>query len=184
MDIDIHKLRRRPFFLPLFMPIVLLAVVVLSAIWLLDARNTTVFILVRHAEVEQSLVANAGLNEAGKNRAKKLLDFLDQLKPERSVDAVYAIESVPAQETAAPLAAKMGLAVNVLSLGGSNSRLSDIRDHHTGEVVLVVASREKLKELISEVSSQDWSLNDEDYTSIFVVNHSRLSKTSVVRFKY
>lgn len=184
MQADIQKLRRRPFFLPLAMPIALLALVILASIWLLDARNNTVFILVRNAEVEQTLDVSPGLNEFGKDRARSLLDFLSQLKPGRSIDAVYAIESVPAQQTASPLASKMGVAINVLALGGANSHLSDIRDNHAGEVVLVVASREKIIGLLSEVSGQSWSIEEGDYASLFVVNQSRLSKSSVIRFKY
>lgn len=184
MKADFLKLRRRPFFLPLLMPLLLLALVILAAVWLLDARNTTVFILVRNAEVEQSLAPNPGLNEFGKARAVHLTEFLSRLKPEQAVDAIYAIQTVPAQETAAPLASKMGLAVNVLASVGSNSALSDLRDHHPGEVVLVVASREKLIELLSEVSPQRWNIEESSYGEVFVVNESRLSKSSVVRFDY
>ena len=184
MQPDFIKLKRRPFFLPLLMPLALLGVVVAAAIWLLDARNSTVFILVPNAEVEQSLAANPGLSEFGKARANSLVQFLAQSKPGRAVDGVYAIETLPAQQTAAPLGAKMGVPVNVLAVGGSNSRLSDIRDSHAGEVVVVVATREKLLQLIGEVSSQDWLIDDMDYGSIFIVNVSRLSKPSILRLHY
>ncbi|MGD9842041.1 MAG: hypothetical protein AB7F79_11765 [Steroidobacteraceae bacterium] len=184
MQADFRKFKRRPFFLPLLMPVALLAVVVAAAIWLLDARVSTVVVLVRNAEVEQSLVANPGLNELGKARANALLQLLERAKPGRAVDAVYAIESVPAQQTAAPLAAKMGIAVNVLATGGSTSQLSHIRDNHAGEVVLVVASRDKLLALLHEVGDQDWLIDELDYGSIFVVTQSRLSKPAVIRLKY
>jgi hypothetical protein len=184
MQPDFIKLKRRPFFLPLLMPLALLGVVVAAAIWLLDARNSTVFILVRNAEVEQSLAANPGLSEFGKARANSLVQFLAQAKPGRAVDGVYAIETLPAQQTAAPLGAKMGVPVNVLAVGGSNSRLGDIRDSHAGEVVVVVATREKLLQLIGEVSPQDWLIDDMDYGSIFIVNVSRLSKPSILRLHY
>ena len=184
MNADFIKLKRRPFFLPLLMPLLLLALVVFAAAWLLDARSSTVFILVRNAEVEQSLSPNPGLNEIGKTRAAHLTDFLSQLKPGRALDAIYAIQTVPAQETANLVASKMGLAVNVLALGGSKSELSDLRDHHPGEVVLVVANREKLIELLSEVSQQSWSIDESNYGAVFVVHQSRLSQSSVVRFEY
>jgi hypothetical protein len=184
MNADFLKLRRRPFLLPLLMPLVLFVLVVLAAVWLLDARNTTILILVRNAEVEQTLTPNPGLNEIGKARVAHLTEFLARLKPSRPLDAIYAIQTVPAQETAAPIASKMGLAVNVLALGGSNSRLSDLRDHHPGEVVLVVASRERMIELLSEVSQRQWNVDESNYGAVFVVHESRLSHPSVIRFDY
>jgi hypothetical protein len=184
MKADFRKLKRRPFFLPLLMPVALLAVVITVAIWLLDARASTVLVLVRNAEIEQSLTANPGLNELGKARANGLLQFLVQAKPGRAVDAIYAIESLPAQQTVAPLAAKMGVAVNVLAAGDLYAQLKNIRDNHAGEVVLVVASREKLLDLLHEISSHDWSLDELDYGSVFVMSQSRLSKTTIIRLHY
>jgi phosphohistidine phosphatase SixA len=184
MQADFQKLKRRPFFLPLLMPVALLALLIATAIWLLDARGSTVFVLVRHAEVEQSLAANPGLNELGKTRANGLLQLLAQAKPGRAVDAVYAIESLPAQQTAAPLAAKMGIAVNVIPAAEWNAQLSSIRDNHVGETVLVVASREQLQKLLHNINTQEWLIDEPDYGSVFVLSESRLSKSSVIRLRY
>ena len=52
MQRDLDKMRRRPFFFPLVLPVLLFIAVVLAAAWLFDARATTVVFVVRHAEVE------------------------------------------------------------------------------------------------------------------------------------
>ncbi len=183
MQADFQKFKRRPFFLPLLMPLVLLAAVIAAAIWLLDARSSTLFVLVRNAEIEQSLQANPGLNEHGKARAEALVQLLAQAKPGRAVDAVYVLESAPAQQTAAPLAARMGVAVNVAS-GSWKSAWDDIRGNHAGEIVMLVASREQLQTLLGQISDQEWIIEEPDYGSVFVVNESRLSKSSIIRLRY
>ena len=48
-------MRRRPFFFPLVLPVLLFIALVAAAAWLFDARATTVVFVVRHAEVEVSL---------------------------------------------------------------------------------------------------------------------------------
>lgn len=184
MQADFQKFKRRPFFLPLLMPLVLLAAVIAAAIWLLDARSSTLFLLVRNAEVEQSLQANPGLNEYGKARAEALVQLLAQAKPGRAVDAVYVLESSPAQQTAAPLAARMGVAVNVIASGSWKPAWDDIRGNHAGEIVMLVASREQLQTLLGQISDQEWTIEEPDYGSVFVVSESRLNKPSIIRLRY
>ena len=184
MQTDFQKLKRRPFFVPLLMVLAWFALVAAAAVWLLDARVTTELVFVRHAEIEPGLQANPGLNEQGKARANGLLQLLANARPERGVDAVYAIEGSPSQQTAAPLAAKMGLAVNVVAIADWKTLLKKIRSDHVGEVVLVVADRQNLQTLLKDISDQDWPLDDTDYGSVFVVSESRLSKPAILRLRY
>src|ERR1700740_1164448 len=111
---NFRKMKRRPFWVPLLMPLSLLALVIGAAIWLLDARTSTVMIVVRHAELEQRETATPSLSAEGLQRAIRLHHLLAQTKPARGVDAVYVSEMPAAQQTANPLAESMGLAVNIV----------------------------------------------------------------------
>jgi phosphohistidine phosphatase SixA len=184
MTADFQKLRRKPFFLPLLMPLVLFAAAVASGVWLLDARSSTTVVLVRHAEAERSLSANPGLSDIGRSRANQLVTLLENAKPERGVDAIYASDSALTQQTAAPVAARMGLAVNVVTDSNWKFLLPEMRDQHAGQVVLVVASREQLLDMLQNLTDQAWTVEEADFGSVFVVSQSRLSKPAVIRLRY
>jgi hypothetical protein len=184
MQADLHSFKRRPFFVPLLMPLVLLAVVVAVSIWLLDARTSTVIILVRHAEQVQDAAANPRLSTEGQQRAANLQQLLARAKPERGVDAVYVAEGSAAQQTAAPLAESMGLAVNVVATADWEGLPGFIMRNHAGEVALVVGTRAGLLSLLKEHTVMEFALDDNDYGSVFVISRSRLSKPAVIRLRY
>ena len=66
MQRDLDKMRRRPFFFPLVLPVLLFIAVVAIAAWLFDARATTVVFVVRHAEVESQSDADPDLSVDGR----------------------------------------------------------------------------------------------------------------------
>jgi phosphohistidine phosphatase SixA len=181
---NFRKLKRRPFWVPLLMPLALLALVIVAAIWLLDARTSTVFIVVRHAELEQREQANPPLSAEGLQRATRLQQLLAQAKPERGVDAVYVSEATAAQQTANPLATSMGLAVNVVSAADWSKLPGVVMRNHAGEVVMVVADRAALNSLLKQVTTAEFSVDEGDYSSVFVISRSRLSKPTAVRLRY
>lgn len=184
MQADFHRLKRRPFLVPLLMPLALLALVISAALWLLDARNDTILILVRHAEVEQRESANPQLSPAGVARARSLQQWLAQARPGRGIDAVYVAEDSPSQQTATPLAQSMGLAVNVVPAADWNALPRFIERNHSGEVALVVGTRAALQSMLKPMTAAEFPLMEDDYGSVFVVFRSRLSKTAVVRLHY
>lgn len=166
------------------MPLALLALVVTAAIWLLDARTSTVLILVRHAELAQGAVANPRLSADGLARAASLQRLLAQAKPERGIDAVYVSEDSAAQQTATPLAESMGLAVNVVAASDWDGLPGFVMRNHIGEVALIVGSRPALLSLLKQNTTAEFELNEDDYGSIFVISTSRLSKPTVIRLRY
>lgn len=185
MQTELAKLKRRPFLLPLVMPIVLLAAVILFVVWILDARTGTVVVLVPHAETEMSMGADPGLNVYGRERAAKLARML--ISPpgaKRSVDAIYATELAGTQQTAMPIAENFGLAVNALSAGAWNNLPRKIRREHSGELVLVVGNATALPAIITSLSDESVTLKENEYDSMFIVYFSPLSKPRLVRLRY
>src|SRR5688500_13352079 len=88
MQRDLDKMRRRPFFFPLVLPVLLFIAVVAAAAWLFDARATTVVFVVRHAEVETPADADSDLSVEGRERAARLAKMLSQARPVRGIDAI------------------------------------------------------------------------------------------------
>jgi phosphohistidine phosphatase SixA len=181
---NFRKMKRRPFWVPLLMPLALLALVIGAAIWLLDARTSTVLVVVRHAELEQRELANPPLSAEGLQRAIRLQQQLAQAKPERGVDAVYVSEVPAAQQTATPLAESMGLAVNVVSAADWTNLPGVVMRNHAGEVVVIVADRAAMTSLLKQVTTADFVVDETDYGSVFVISRSRLSKPTAIRLRY
>src|SRR5690349_3356263 len=104
MQTEFKRLKRRPFLVPLVLPLVLVALLAAMAIWVFDARATSIIIVVPNAETEvtQTTSANPALSDAGQLRAKHLQQFLDKAKPSRGIDVVYVSEGLATQQTAAP----------------------------------------------------------------------------------
>src|SRR5688500_20085170 len=88
MQRDLDKMRRRPFFFPLVLPVLLFIAVVAAAAWLFDARATTVVFVLRHAEVETAADADSDLSVEGRERAARLAKMLSQARPVRGIDAI------------------------------------------------------------------------------------------------
>lgn len=166
------------------MPLALLGVVVAAAIWLFDARTTSVVIVVRDAETGAVTAPNAALNAVGLQRAKALQQLLAQAKPGRGVDVIYVSEGTAAQQTATPLAESMGLAVNVVPSATWSELPRAISRDHSGEVILAVASRDAMKSLIAAVAGVKPDIDEQDYSAVFIISQSRLSKPSMVKLRY
>ena len=185
MQADLNSLKRRPFLTPLLMPLAMLAMAVAMALWLFDARTSTVIIAVRHAELAQAASANADLSSAGQARAQALLAQLTKAKPERGVDAIYVSEGAASRQTVAPLAQSMGLAVNIVAAGDWAALPRKIGSNHSGETVLVVADAAGLSAFLDYyVDSGRYPIEATDFSSLFVIAKSGLSKPAVIRLRY
>jgi broad specificity phosphatase PhoE len=181
---NFRKLRRRPLITPLLIPVVLLGLIVAAGVWALDARNSPVVIIVRHADVDSGAEANPPLNDAGRARALRLQTTLAHLNPNRGLDAIYVQENLRSQQTATPVADSMGLALNVMPQATLKGIKSIIRRNHAGETVLVVADRASVEALLAEYSDHVALPEEADFGALYVVTAARLSKPTVVRLQY
>lgn len=184
MQPELAKLRRRPLFLPLVVPFVLAAIVVLFVVWVLDARTSTVVVVVPHAEVETAAGADPALSAAGRERALRLARALGQSGERRGVDAIFASEYQRTQQTAIPLAESLGLAVNAVSNAAWRSLAATIRRQHNGEMVLVVGNAATVPELVHALSGEQVVLSDGEYDAMYMMYLSRLSKPRLVKLRY
>src|SRR5687768_7325205 len=148
MQRDLDKMRRRPFFFPLVLPVLLFIALVAAAAWLFDARATTVVFVVRHAEVETQADADPDLSVDGRERAARLAKMLSQAQPVRGVDAIFASEYKRTQQTATPLSETVALPVNVVASASWSELPRRITREHRGEYVMVVGASNTVPELV------------------------------------
>jgi phosphohistidine phosphatase SixA len=184
MNPELDKLRRRPFFFPLLLPVGVFIALMVAAAWLFDARATTVVMVVRHAETEPSNDPDPGLSIDGRERAARLARLLSQARPVRGVDAIFTSELRRTQQTATPLSEALALPVNVVPSPTWNKLPRKILSEHRGEYVLVAGSSNTVPQLVTALSGEEVGLREDEYDTLFIVFVPQISKPRVVRIRY
>lgn len=184
MSKEFRKLSRRPFFFPLVMPILLVVALAAGAIWLLDARATTVVVVVPHAEIDMKGAPEAELSLAGKERAARLVRMLAAAKPDRGVDAIFASESKSTQQTVLPLSETLALPINAIPGSAWPSLPGKIRREHHGEYVVVAGEPKNMPRLIEGLSNQKVVLEGDELDAMFIVFVPQLAKARVIKLRY
>ena len=147
-----------------------------------EAQQTTV-ILVRHAErVDASTDA---LNEAGKARARRLVDLLSAA----GITAVYSTPFVRTRDTAQPLAQSLGLSlIETAAPAGASfaqSVAQQVLRDHKGRTVLVVGHSNTTPEVIKALGAPAVpAIPDGEYDNLYVVQVDANGKATLIRAKY
>jgi broad specificity phosphatase PhoE len=161
-----------------------LAIVSLFALPLAAADATTV-ILVRHAEKDSAASpADPPLTESGKQRAAELARILRDTK----IDAVYVTPYARTRDTAAPVAAALGLRAVELQPGKTMAAETAelIRTKHAGQTVLVVGHSNSTPDLARALGAADVpAIADPwEFDNLFVVTFRGDEVPHFVRMRY
>lgn len=184
MQRDLDKMRRRPFFFPLVLPVLLFVALVAAAAWVFDARATTVVFVIKHAESEAQADADPELGVEGRERAARLAKMLSQARPVRGIDAIFASEFRRTHQTVTPLSETVALPVNLVPSAAWSELPHRITREHRGEYVLVVGTSNTVPELVEALSGEKVTLREDEYDAMFVVFVPQIAKTKVVRLRY
>jgi broad specificity phosphatase PhoE len=152
--------------------------------WLGTWARTTVVILVRHAEVLSATTGDPDLSKTGEARVRGLGEYIARVLAGDKVDYLYAGDTRPAQQTAAPIANEFKLPVNLLASSDWAGFASRIKGEHRGKVVVVVGYANTIPSVLGELTATDVALPDDDYDSIFLVVMPSPGPTRVFRLRY
>jgi broad specificity phosphatase PhoE len=184
MNPNLDRMRRRPFFFPLVLPVLVFIALLAAAIWVFDARATTVVVVVRHAEVENSADPDPALSVDGRERAARLARMLSQARPVRGLDAIFTSEFRRTQQTATPVSESLALPLNIVPAAAWSSLPRKISREHRGEYVLVAGNVNTIPPLIEALSGERVTLREDEYDAMFIVFVPQFSKPKVVRLRY
>lgn len=184
MNRDLERLRRRPFFFPLVVPILVFVALVAAAVWIFDARATTVVVVVRHAETEFGTDPDPGLSVDGRERAARLAKMLSQARPVRGIDAIFTSELRRTQQTVTPLSETLALPLSVVPTAAWKDLPSRILRSHRGEYVLVSGNLTTVPALVKALSDESVSVREDEYDAMFIVFVPQISKAKIVRVRY
>ncbi len=159
-----------------------LGAVVLFGTLTFFTRPVTTVILVRHAEKVIDPNSNdQDLSAAGQARAQELVRVLG----DTGITAIYATQYKRTQQTAKPLADKLGLPINQVNSKNTNDLLTQIRAQHRGQTVLVVGHNNTVPEIIAAVGGpQSPPIPENEFDNLYIVTVYRTGKAKVVKMKY
>ncbi len=173
--------RTRPVILGALLPAMLLAAVGLAQNGQTvpvpapaNSTSWTTVILLRHAEKASATAEDPKLSAAGRRRAKHLAQVLG----EAGVEAIYATPYRRTQETAQPLAQRLGLTVATLDAGPDYgpTLAARIRAEHRGQVVVAVSHSNRVPEAIRALGIADVpTIEDNEFDDLYVVTLSENS---------
>jgi len=171
-----------------------LVIAIVCAVLLAAARPAAaeqVVFVVRHAEradggagstapAAPGMMANdPALSTAGEQRAARLASMLAAA----GIKQIFVTEYRRTAQTAAPLAARLGLTPVVTAARESDALIAQVR--RAEAPVLVVGHSNTIPGLLTKLGAADTiTLADGDYDDVFVVVRDSTGKATVVRLKY
>ena len=133
-------------------PIIGYTIFALGLAYFLAERPSTTVIFVRHADTGVEMAdSDPPLNERGRQRAELLADFLEDVDVSGGVNAIYASDKRRTQETAAPLAKRLNLPVEIEDHSDTDGFMDRMLHDHNGEIVLIVSHSNTIAPLIDEL---------------------------------
>lgn len=163
-----------------------LTMVVLA--WVFEIQATTTVMFVRHAETDGAMVAggNPTLNARGRRRAEMLADYLVEVDVLASLDVVYASEFRRTQQTAEPLAERLGLEILIDDHYDSDPFMDRVLDRHKGDIVLVVTHSDTLGDLVAALHGHQSvpEIAPDEYDNLYIVTIPSFGRVKTLRFRY
>lgn len=121
--------------------------------------------LVRHAEKASDDAPDPALNEAGKTRANRLAIFLK----DKGISDIWSSDYLRTRSTAVPLAAELGLEVEIYNAKDLESLVSELQERKHS--ALVVGHSNTTPELASLLCAcQVTEMDDTEYDRLLIVS--------------
>ena len=134
-------------------------------------------ILVRHAERADGgagtpsmtgAPADPLLSAAGEARAAKLATVL----ADAGIKGIYTSEFKRTQDTAKPLASKLGLTIEVVPSKDAAGLAAKIKAAHPRDSVLIIGHSNTIPELIRAFGGPEIKIADDEYSGIYILTPS------------
>ncbi len=134
----------------------------------------TLVIAVRHAERADGgagaapmtdAPADPLLSAAGEARAARLAGLL----ADSGITAIFTTEFRRTQDTAKPIAAKLGLTTTIVKASDTAGLLARLKASHANDVVLIVGHSNTLPAVIKGLTGRDVTITDSQYDDLFLL---------------
>lgn len=137
-------------------------------------------LVLRHAEADYDADPHDPvLTNAGERRAKELVHVAR--KP--GVDAIYATHFQRTQLTAAPLAAKLGLTVQLYQGLDVQGIVQHVLANHNGEVVVIVGHSNTAPAIVEALGASTSPMAGDEFDNLYVVTRTT-DEAALVHLQY
>ena len=106
-----------------------------------------------------------GIVYLGKARAAMLAAMLGDSR----IRAIYVTEYRRTQDTARPLAARLGLPARTVASGNTGELVGRLRGEHANDIVLVVGHSNTVPAIIKALGGPDVTVADDEFDNLFIV---------------
>jgi len=177
--------RHRPFLAPIWLTALLIAVIVAAAVVVYESAETTTIVIVRPGERSIGSIADPPLVIEGERRAERLAHLFGETTSPGRITAIYVSAARRARQTAAPLAARLGLQPIVLEDDNPDAIAARALSEHRGDTLMIVDSGSTVPELVESLSGlKPAPVSDTEYGSIYIVSVPILGSAGVLQLDY
>ncbi len=178
------KLRRRPFLTPVWLTVAVAAVTLAIAAWAVVSASTTTVFVMRHAEKASEPADDPPLSLAGELRAERLAQFFGAATEGTAIDGIVVSDTRRSQDTARPLAAKLGIPVVVVKGGNPRDVARRALGEFSGRHVLIIGHSNTVPGIVEALSGQAVPpMSDADYGTMYVIARPHFSRASVTAIR-
>ncbi len=182
----LSALRRRPLLTPVWLTLLFGILVVAAGAWLWSSQVTTTIIIIRHAEKELGSIDDPPLSTAGEQRAVVLSRMLGEKSPAGQVDAIFVSDTRRSQRTAAPLAQRLGILLQIYPGRDVQSLVDKVDRQYRGRRILIVGHSNTVPDLVHRLAPRANvpPMAEDEYDTMYIVTVPTLGPTAVLRLKY
>ncbi len=190
MKVESPTFQRRPFLTPIWLTAIaaLLAFsLAVGAVWVWGTAGSTTVIVIRHAEKDLTVsTTEPPLTAAGEARAALLARMFGDAKSLGRVDAIYVSPALRNRQTAAPLAARLGINETVAPADDPRGLARRVLREHGGGRVLIVGHSDTVPAIVAELSGNPKipELGDQEYGTMYIVTVPQIGHANLLRLTY
>ncbi len=179
-------LKRRPFLTPLWLTAIAAVIAVGIAAWAWTELGATTVIVIRHAEKQLDGGADPALTPAGEARAALLASMFGDPKSPGHIDAIYVSPALRNRLTAAPVAAKLGLAPQIAPQDDPRALVRRVLRENPGGRVLIVGHSDTVPAIVAALSGRRDipAIAAGEYGTMYIVTVPRLGPAMLLRLSY
>lgn len=143
--------------------------------------TTTTFIVVRHAEKEQT-GKNPDLTPEGMERADRLAEMLKGVE----VTHIFSSDYIRTKDTARPTAVQKGLPLDIYDIKNQKSLVTHMSGDPSFKYVLIVGHSDTVPKILNHFSEKVVydKIPHEEYDNIYFIRKSEGEKTKIFSLKY
>ena len=183
------SLQHRPFLTPIWLTAIgaiMAFSIAIFALWVWFTANSTLVIVIRHAEKETVSAPDPPLSAAGEARAALLARMFGETQGAGRLDAIYISSALRNRMTAAPLASRLGIVPIVAPTDDPKGLAHRIVRENSGKRVLVIGHLNTVPQIVAALSGRSDipPIGEQEFGTLYVVTVPRIGHPNVLRLSY